>query len=158
MNHQKHVEHATHAKWLLVGNVFQNALPPKKIAKLLDPQQDSAPNFHLCLPSYAFSPAAREAVFCVPSLFVVPFTCFLVNIHANMLKPILAFETLCEVLCVCKCLLGSSTPPDRECTSLQEAGRPTARAYAQDRESRRSHAAARAIPLLVSGLAIWLLG
>ena len=40
----------------------------------------------------------------------------------------------------------------RECTPLQEAGRPTARAHAQDRESRRSHAAARAIPLLVSGL------
>ena len=62
MNHQKHVEHATHAKMLLMGNVFQNALPPKN-AKLLDPQQESAPNFHLCLPSYAFSPAARQAVF-----------------------------------------------------------------------------------------------
>ena len=97
IKNSQHADHAAFAKQLLrqPENVLQNALAPKKNAKPVEPTQESALlNFCFCSPSYAFSPAARQAVFCVPSLFVIPFTCLLVNTHANMQKTILAFETL----------------------------------------------------------------
>jgi hypothetical protein len=58
MKHQNNVVHAMHANTLLTVNVLQNALAPQKIAKLVEPTQESAINFHFCSPSYALSPSA----------------------------------------------------------------------------------------------------